>query len=116
MKYKFKFLSITYFIILSIALLIPLDFFLVTKIVEQENQPSNNTSFIIHFFLFFFLYFLFNFSFSNSIKVLLFCITYSVFIESLQLFTTRGFQIGDIIFNLIGVILSYFFVILLKNK
>ena len=89
------------------ALLIPLNLFIVTQFVAVEKQPSNNNSFIIHLVLFFILYLLFYFSFFNKYKILLFCIIYSVVVEILQIFTLRGFQIFDIIFNLIGVLASF---------
>ena len=117
MKQFFKIISFSYLIVLSIALLIPLDFFIITQFVEEEKQPSNNTSFIIHLVLFFILYLLFYFSFSNKYKILLFCIIYSVVVEILQIFTSRGFQIFDIIFNLIGVLVSFLFLLYFyKNK
>jgi VanZ family protein len=110
-------ISVSYLIFLSIALLIPLDLFIITQFVAAEKQPSNNTSFIIHLVLFFILYLLFYFSFSNKYKILLFCIIYSVVVESLQIFTSRGFQIFDIMFNVIGVIVSYlFFLFFYKNN
>ena len=111
MKKIFKIISFSYLIVLSVALLIPLNLFIVTQFVAVEKQPSNNNSFIIHLVLFFILYLLFYFSFFNKYKILLFCIIYSVVVEILQIFTLRGFQIFDIIFNLIGVLSS--FVILL---
>ena len=107
----FKTISVFYLIFLSIALLIPLDIFIVTEFVAVEKQPSNNTSFIIHLVLFFILYLLFYFSFSNKYKILLFCIIYSIVIESLQIFNSRGFQIFDIVFNMIGVIVAYLFLL-----
>ena len=111
MKQFFKIISFAYLIILSIALLIPLD------LIAEEKQPSNNTSFIIHLILFFILYSVFYFSFSNKYKILLFCMMYSVLIEVLQIFTSRGFQIFDIIFNLIGVLVSFIFLLYFyKNK
>ena len=116
-KQFFKIISFSYLIVLSIALLIPLDLFIITQFVEVEKQPSNNTSFIIHLVLFFILYLLFYFSFSNKYKILLFCIIYSVVVEILQIFTSRGFQIFDIIFNLIGVLVSFLFLLYFyKNK
>ena len=111
MKKIFKIISFSYLIVLSVALLIPLNLFIVTQFVAVEKHPSNNNSFIIHLVLFFILYLLFYFSFFNKYKILLFCIIYSVVVEILQIFTLRGFQIFDIIFNLIGVLSS--FVILL---
>ena len=117
MKQFFKLISFSYLIVLSIALLIPLDLFIITQFVEAEKQPSNNTSFIIHLVLFFILYLLFYFSFSNKYKILLFCMMYSVVVEILQIFTSRGFQIFDIIFNLIGVLVSFLFLLYFyKNK
>jgi len=113
MNQLFKILSIFYLICLSIAFLIPLDFFLVTQLVEVKKQPSNNTSFMIHFVLFIILYFMFYFSFSNKYKIFFFCMIYSVIIEILQIFSTRGFQIYDIVFNLMGVIISFIFLNLL---
>ena len=110
-NFFFKTISIFYLIFLSIAFLIPLDLFIVTQFVAIEKQPTNNTSFIIHLVLFFILYLLFYFSFSNKYKILLFCIIYSVVVESLQIFTSRGFQIFDIMFNLIGVIVAYLFLL-----
>ena len=110
-NYFFKTISLSYLIFLSIALLIPLDFFIVTQFVAVEKQPSNNTSFIIHLVLFFILYLLFYFSFSNKYKILLFCIIYSAVVETLQIFTSRGFQIFDIMFNLLGVIVAYLFLL-----
>jgi len=113
----FKIISFSYLIFLSIALLIPLDLFIITQFVAVEKQPSNNTSFIIHLVLFFILYLLFYFSFSNKYKILLFCIIYSVLVELLQIFTSRGFQILDIMFNLIGVLVSFLFLLYFyKNK
>ena len=116
MKQFFKIISFSYLIVLSIALLIPLDFFIITQFVEEEKQPSNNTSFIIHLVLFFILYLLFYFSFSNKYIILLFCIIYSVVVEILQIFTSRGFQIFDIIFNLIGVLVSFLFLLYFYNN
>ena len=117
MKQFFKIISFSYFIVLSIALLIPLDLFIITELVAEEKQFSNNSSFTIHLFLFTILYLLFYFSFSNKYKILLFCIIYSVVVEILQIFTSRGFQIFDIIFNLIGVLVSFLFLLYFyKNK
>jgi len=111
-----KIISFSYLIVLTIALLIPLDFFIITKFIEVEKQPNNNTSYIIHLVLFFILYLFFYFSFSNKYKILLFCIIYSVVVEILQMFTSRGFQIFDIIFNLIGVIISFLFLLYFYNN
>jgi len=103
----FKILSILYLTVISIALLIPLNHEVITQIVEKEKQPSNNISFLIHFILFFILYILFYVAFTKKYKVLIFCICYAVLIEILQIFFSRGFQVLDIIFNLIGIIISF---------
>ena len=107
MKNHLKNISILYLIALSIALLVPLDNYIISQIIEEQNHPNNNTSYIIHFIIFFILYLLFSLSFRNQIKILLFCFTYSIFIETCQIFTMRGFQITDIFFNIVGVICSY---------
>ena len=112
----FKIISFSYLIFLSIALLIPLDHFIITQFVAVENQPSNNTSFIIHLVLFFILYLFFYFSFSNKYNILFYCIIYSVVVELLQIFTSRGFQIFDIMFNLIGVLVSFLFLLYFYKK
>ena len=112
-----KTISFSYLFVLSTALLIPLDLFIITQFVEEEKQPTNNTSFIIHLVLFFILYLIFYFSFSKKYKILLFCVIYAVLVEVLQIFTSRGFQIFDIIFNLIGVLISFLFLVYFeKNK
>ena len=98
------------------ALLIPLNLSIVTQFVAVEKQPSNNNSFIIHLVLFFILYLLFYFSFFNKYKILLFCMIYSVVVEILQIFTLRGFQIFDIIFNLIGVLFSFLILLFFTKK
>jgi glycopeptide antibiotics resistance protein len=108
MKFFLKSISLTYLVILSIALLIPLNLFVVTNIIPLEKQPDNNTSFIIHLSLFFILYTLFYFSFSNKNKIFFFCMIYSFGIELLQIFTSRGFQIFDIVFNFLGILIPYF--------
>ena len=115
-KQLLKILSILYLICLTIVLLIPLDTFLVTQIVEVENQPSNNTSYFIHFALFFILYFILYFAFLNQYKIFIFCSIYAILIEILQIFNSRGFQIYDIIFNIIGVTISFIFLNLLLKK
>ena len=90
---------------------------MITQIIKEEQHPSNYTSFFIHLVLFFILYLLFYFSFSIKFKILIFCIIYSILVEILQIFTLRGFQIFDIIFNLIGVLISFLFLLFFyKNK
>ena len=116
MKLLFRIISIAYLIILSIAFLIPLDFFIVTQVIEKEQHPGNNTSFLIHLGFFFILYLFFYLSFSNKKKNLIFCLTYGFIIEFLQIFTTRGFQIGDIIFNILGVLICYLLIIYFFEK
>jgi len=117
MNIIFKFASITYLIILSLVLLIPLDSTVVNQIIEKEKHPSNNFSFIIHFLLFFSLYFLFNLSFINKRKILIFVILYSIIIEFLQIFTSRGFQFFDIVSNLAGCLVGFLlFSIMLKSN
>ena len=101
--------SILYLICLTIVFLIPLDSFLVTQIVEVKNQPSNITSYFIHFALFFILYFILYFAFLNHYKIYIFCTMYAILIEILQIFNSRGFQIYDIIFNIIGLTVSLIF-------
>ena len=110
MKKFYKIISFTYLIILSIALLMPIN------IISDKGQPSNNTSFIIHLILFFILYLLFYFSFTNKYKFLLFCMMYSVLAEILQIFTSRDFQIFDIMFNLIGVLTSFLFCLIFFKR
>ena len=84
--------------------------------IEKEQQPSNNVSFFIHLFLFFILYLFFYISFTNTYKIIIFCLTYGVVIEILQLFTSRGFQTGDIIFNLLGVMIGFIYLNLFYKK
>ena len=110
-----KIISIFYLILLSVLFLVPQNFFVLTQIITIENIPDNNSSFAIHFVLFFILFLLFSLSFSNSYNILLFCIIYSVIIENLQLFTSRGFQISDIIFNLLGLFSSYLFLVFFRK-
>ena len=110
-----KIISFFYLGIITIALLVPIEFFVITEIVHQKNIPSNKNSYVIHFFIFFILCFLFYFSYSNSKKVLFFLIAYSLLIEILQVFTSRGFQMSDIICNLLGVIIAYYFIFIFKN-
>ena len=111
----FKFISFFYLLILSIALLIPLDFFLVTAVVEPENHPSSKFALILHFVLFFFLYTLFRYSFYNRGIVLYSCVIYAVITEFIQLFTSRGFQISDMIFNLLGILFSFLLFVFLEK-
>ena len=108
MKNRFRILSFIYLFFLSIVMLIPLDFFILNDASFISKQPSNEQSFFIHFILFFLLFLLFNFSFENKIKLLIFCIVYSILIETAQLFSLRGFQFGDILFNIIGLLSSFY--------
>ena len=109
MKFFFKIISLVYLILISISFLIPLDLFVIKKIVEVENIPNNNEAYLIHFFIFLILFVLFNYSFNSIYKVLIFCLIYSFIIEIFQIFTSRGFQISDIFFNLIGVFVPFIF-------
>ena len=115
MKKFFKIISYIYIIFLTIVFLIPLDFFLVTHFVEKENRPSNNSSYLIHIIFFSILYLLFYFSFSNKLKIFLFCIFYSIILEFGQLFTYRGFQFFDILFNILGILISILLILFFRN-
>lgn len=116
MKLYLKIISFSYLIFISLAFLIPLEFFANNEIILDKQMPNNNTSFIIHLIIFFILYLLFILTFKNTKKVLIFCILYSVVIEIFQIFTFRGFQIGDIMFNIIGIFISYFFFLFFIKK
>ena len=116
MKLYLKIISFSYLIFISLAFLIPLEFFANNEIIIDKQMPNNNTSFIIHLIIFFILYLLFILTFKNTKKVLIFCILYSVMIEIFQIFTFRGFQIGDIMFNIIGIFISYFFFLFFIKK
>ena len=109
MKFFFKIISLVYLVLISISFLIPLDLFVIKKIVEVENIPNNNEAYLIHFFIFLILFVLFNYSFNSIYKVLIFCLIYSFIIEIFQIFTSRGFQLSDIFFNLIGVFVPFIF-------
>ena len=109
MKFFFKIISLVYLILISISFLIQLDLFVIKKIVEVENIPNNNEAYLIHFFIFLILFVLFNYSFNSIYKVLIFCVIYSFIIEIFQIFTSRGFKISDIFFNLIGVFVPFIF-------
>ena len=115
MKNKLKILSLIYLFFLTIAFLIPLDFLILDDSKVINNQPSNEQSFFIHYILFFLLYLLFNFSFDKKMKVFFYCLIYSIFIETMQIFTSRGFQFVDIIFNLLGVATSFWICLYLEK-
>ena len=116
MKKFIKIISYFYIILLTILLLIPLDLFFATQIIKEESQPSNSTSYIIHIMLFFILYLLLDLAFQNKIKILLFCFVYSILLEVLQLFTSRGFQSVDILFNFVGIIIAFLFIFIFRNS
>ncbi len=116
MKKFIKTISYFYILFLAILLLIPLDLFFATQIIEEESQPSNSTSYKIHIILFFILYLLLYLSFKDKVKILLFCIVYSSLLELLQLFTSRGFQLFDILFNYIGIIIAFLFIFIFRNS
>ena len=103
-------------VLLTVLLLIPMDLFLVTQIIEEESHPSNQTSYIIHIVLFFILFLLLYFSFQNKLKIFLVCIIYSGLIEVLQLFTSRGFQFLDILFNIVGIITAFLIISFFRNS
>tara|TARA_B100001758_G_C17996967_1_gene396043 strand:- start:121 stop:477 length:357 start_codon:yes stop_codon:yes gene_type:complete len=111
-----KLLSFIYLTLITIAFLIPLNSPIITILVEKQKQPSNEISFFFHLTLLFLLYLFLYISFSKKNIILLFCIFYSVLIEILQLFTSRGFQFYDIIFNLIGVLISFILLSHYYNK
>ena len=111
-----KIFSLLYLVVISIALLVPLDFFLIENIIQKDHLPNNNTSFAIHFILFFILHYLFYFSFLNKLKIIFFFIIYSIIIESLQIFSFRSFQIFDIMWNIMGILFSYLSLSFFKFK
>ena len=101
-----KIFSVFYLILLTIALLVPINFFLKKNIVDSE--PTNETGYIIHLILFFILFFIFYISFENKKMILFFCSCYGVLIEFIQILTSRGFSFEDIFYNLVGIGLAYF--------
>ena len=109
MKNFLKIISLIYLISISISFLIPLDFFVIRKIVDIKSQPNNNEAYFIHLLLFFILFVLFYYSFNSIYRVFIFCLLYSFIIELLQIYTSRGFQISDILFNLIGIFIPFIF-------
>ena len=111
-----KIISFLYVIFVSIALLIPLDGYIITGIIKKEEQPSNITSYFIHLIIFFIFYLLFYLSYKNLLKNFVIILIYSVFLEVLQIFTSRGFQINDIIFNISGTLLSFLFISYFLHK
>ena len=111
-----KYISILYAIFVSVAFLIPLDSYLITEIIEKEKHPGNNISYFIHLIIFFIFYFLFFISYESKLKIFFVVVIYSIIIEFFQIFTSRGFQFTDIIFNLLGVLLSFVFVSFFFNK
>ena len=106
---KYKIISYIYLFFLTVSLLIPLDNFIITTIVDENKQPNNSIAFFMHFILFFLLCYLCNYIFIKKAHLLLFCIIYSIAIEYLQIITGRGFQYFDIIFNIVGVLTSYLY-------
>ena len=105
-----------YLILVTIAFLIPIDSLLVTTIIEKENHPTDFFALFIHLILLFILYFLFNYIYFNKKLLLIYCLLYSFFIEFFQILTGRGYEKLDILFNIFGVILAYFFVNFLKTN
>ena len=112
-----KIISYLYAIFVSIALLIPLDSYIITGIIKREEQPSNITSYFIHLIIFFIFYLLFYLSYKSLLKIFFIVVIYSVFLEIFQIFTSRGFQTNDILFNILGTLLSFLFIsYFLKKK
>jgi len=111
-----KIISFLYVIFVSIALLIPLDGSIITGIIKKEEQPSNITSYFIHFIIFFIFYLLFYLSYKSLLNNFVVVVIYSVFLEVLQIFTSRGFQINDIIFNISGILFSFLFISYFLHK
>ena len=112
-----KIISYLYAIFVSIALLIPLDSNIITGIIKREEQPSNITSYFIHLIIFFIFYLLFYLSYKSLLKIFFIVVIYSVFLEIFQIFTSRGFQTNDILFNILGTLLSFLFIsYFLKKK
>ena len=101
----FKIFSSIYLIIITTAFLMPVN----SVVVITKTQPSNNSSYFIHIILLFLLYFLFFLSYKNKNKILIFCFSYSLIIEIIQIFVSRGFQFFDIISNIIGVTIAFLF-------
>ena len=112
----YKVVTFSYVVIISIAFLIPLDNNFVTEFVEEANQPSKNISFLIHFFIFFILQIFCYYSFYNKFFFLIFIVAYAFIIEIMQILTFRGFEILDIVFNLLGLFVSYLLLRILKIK
>ena len=111
-----KIISYLYAIFVSIALLIPLDSYIITGIIKREEQPSNITSYFIHLIIFFIFYLLFYLSYKSLLNNFVVVVIYSVFLEVLQIFTSRGFQINDIIFNISGILFSFLFISYFLHK
>ena len=109
-KTKIKLISFLYAILVTISFLMPLDSYFIKEITETDTLPGNNTSYAIHLIIFFIFYFLFYLAYNGGFKVLTLVIIYSIVIEISQVFTSRGFQISDIIFNIIGVLFSFAFI------
>ena len=100
-----KLFSIIYLFILTMALLVPINFFLEKNVVERE--PANETGYLIHLILFFILLIIFYISFKNKKKILFFCFSYGVLVEFAQILTSRGFSLYDVFYNLVGISIAY---------
>ena len=100
-----KLLSIFYLFLLTIAFLVPINFYLEKNVVD--SAPTNETSYIIHSILFFILFFIFYISFKNKKKILFFCSSYGVLVEFAQIPTSRGFSLYDVFYNLVGILIAY---------
>ena len=79
----------------------------ITNILEEDKHPNNSTAFLIHFIFFFILYYFLSYIINKNLNLLIFCLFYSIIIEYLQIFTGRGFQYLDIVFNIIGIVTAF---------
>jgi len=100
-----KLFSILYLFLLTLALLVPINFFLENNVVKSE--PTNVTGYLIHLILFFILLIIFYISFKNKKIILIFCSSYGVLVEFAQIPTSRGFSLEDIFYNLVGISIAY---------
>ena len=116
MKLTFRYIAFLYLFLISLALLLPLDIYLIEENVINEQQPSKNEAYIIHLVIFFFLYLFFYLSFENKYKIFFYCFFYAILIELFQNFTSRSFQFLDIIFNILGLLFSLTFLRFLEKK
>lgn len=105
MKTFLKLAALFYLFLLTLALLIPIEFILKRNVATSE--PSNETAYLIHLILFFGLYLSFFIAFRNKQLIIILFIPYGVIIEYLQIITHRGFSYEDIFFNLFGLLIGH---------